>query len=143
MLSLQPEKAARFQIPCPAPKTATLRVMTIYIIGKIINTKCFTWKKSRMPRKQRILGQMPSDLQSASISRLPPISFKIAKRLQSFIDAFNIDTTPENIEFLKSCYSQPECPEINYDDLALSFSHLYFFENFWKSISVFLQEPPQ
>ena len=96
-----------------------------------------------MLRKQHDMKQMLNKCRDVNSSRLPPVSLKIEKRLRSLINTINIDVTTESIKYLKSCYAQPECPEIDYDDLALPFSYLYFFENFWKSVSVFLQEPPQ
>jgi SAM-dependent methyltransferase len=95
-----------------------------------------------MSRKQRDTRQMLINCRNVSSSILPSISFKIEKRLRSFIDTFNIDVTPESLKYLKSCYAQPECPEIDYDVLAMPFSYLYFFENFWKSVSVFSQKAP-
>jgi SnoaL-like domain len=69
----------------------------------------------------------------------------IINRIAKYVQSFLLTRREDDIEgenYLKNCFSKERCPEINYNRYAESFAYLYFLENFFKAVSVFLQEPP-
>jgi len=78
----------------------------------------------------------------AEIVQLPSTFCRIAKCVQSLLNDIGRNISQDSINYLRSCYSKPECPEIDYDRLAVPFAYAYFLENFYKSASTFLQEYP-
>ncbi len=67
---------------------------------------------------------------------------KIAESAWSFLSDLKDAKIWDDTNYLKDCFSQNTCPEIDYERYAMPFAYTYFLENFLKAASVFLRECP-
>lgn len=95
-------------------------------------------QNGRDESENEILGQR----HPMSMVSVPSNSRRLARRVQSFLSDLEAEHTWDDIGYLKSCFSQPECPQIDYDRFGASFAYWYLLENFWKAVSCFLQDRP-
>lgn len=80
-----------------------------------------------------------------------PAAFRaIAKGTRALLPSLNKAPAPPasatlaRVRYLRACFAQDVCPQIDYDRYGMSFAYSYFMENYWKSAATFhqLQTPP-
>jgi len=94
--------------------------------------------KSRIPNKLVTIN--PSS--RTTVNDYPTIVRQTADRVRAYLVRIKEAITQERTDNLKQHFKERECPHIDYDSYAETFSYVYFLDNFWKAAAMFREDPP-
>ncbi len=75
------------------------------------------------------------------LSNLPPIVERLRLRLSVLLKEIEENSSAQEIDYLRKCFSERYCPRVDYDVFGKTFARHYFLENFLKAVAVFQIRP--
>ena len=110
---------------------------------RFMNEFCLFLSVARMESQLRTTceGKNNKTFGSFALDNFPSIIEKIEMCLSSFLSEIEEYGAKEGIKYLKKCFSERECPKIDYENFGITFARGYFLENFLKAAAVFQTYP--